>query len=113
MPPDVGGEQGVELRRHLGRHAEPLPEARYCLVQQHAQSLGRAMAAAGGLGQKRCLQRHIDDVGDDGCGLQGVERQFEGAARPLSEGAAVVLGADYPLSLLLSGLGHVAVGAAE
>ena len=43
-PPHVGLDQGAQLRRHGGPHAEPALEARHGLVQQHAEAADRAVS---------------------------------------------------------------------
>ncbi len=49
----------------LGPDSEPALETGRCLVQQHAEAVDDPQAPRLGVGQKRGLERHIDDIGDD------------------------------------------------
>ncbi len=62
-----------KLGRDLGPNAEPGLEPRYRLVQQHAEPVDSAQAARRGGGEKRRLERHIDQIGDQRVGWQGAQ----------------------------------------
>src|SRR5712692_7003847 len=64
-PSDRPFDHRPQLRRHLRLDAEPRLPGRPALIQQHAQAVDGPVAALAGRGEKRRLERDVNDVGSE------------------------------------------------
>src|SRR2546423_3183686 len=74
---DIGLEHGAQLRRHLRIAAEPFAKAEAGLMQQHAETVDRAVAALARRGDERRLERYVDHVVHHGAAFQRREIELE------------------------------------
>ena len=74
---EIGLDERTKFRGNRRALSEPQFESAHRLMQEHAEAIGSPQSAGAGLCQQRRLQRHIDEIGNNGILRQQANIDFK------------------------------------